>query len=381
MWKIVAEEGLVCKECYHPIPTDAECLSQAPQELPDGVRRRSFENFCLRCQKCSARSEETPCYVRRLGHMFARKSLVEEDVACAHCGVSILEGKRALVQAFYTWPSTPEAVAEDEAEPSANLGGVTPSVAAAARGSASGEWSSLSAETQRRLTNGGLGSYRGGPRTPTEAEQFYRTSVPRHVRDVGNSAVREYLDGKEASHITSVRNDPSLARDPSNIVWEDTASNRSRGARDMTAGEKHAARMGNVRDAAKIGGKEAIRRGVRGGLVAGAMELPVATVENYFHWRRARKPGAHAIRDTAKSTGTTAGMACLVSATAFLVPISLGPLAMPITVAGMAMWAGKAIHRIAGAARPDLPLLVYRVYICSERACRSGFAYAVIGAQ
>ena len=105
--------------------------------------------------------------------------------------------------------------------------------------------------------------------------------------------------------------------------------------------------------------------------------MPMAAAENFLHWKRARKSGKQAIKDTASKAGATAGVSGLVGITTFLLPISLGPLAMPVAILWGTVWAGNSIYRIANAAKIDIPLEEYQVFFCSERACRSEFAYAI----
>ncbi|MCY4205268.1 MAG: hypothetical protein OXE92_06035 [Bacteroidetes bacterium] len=62
------------------------------------------------------------------------------------------------------------------------------------------------------------------------AESFYDSSIPEVVRNFGKDAVVEFLDGKHASHITSVHNDPSMTMTDSNIVWEAAGENLAREA-------------------------------------------------------------------------------------------------------------------------------------------------------
>ena len=84
------------------------------------------------------------------------------------------------------------------------------------------------------------------------AEGFYESSVPQVVKNFGKDVVVEFLDGKHASHIKSVYNNPELAIENSNIVWEAAWKNLSRGSRDMTGVELAKANAANIIDAAGI---------------------------------------------------------------------------------------------------------------------------------
>ena len=373
MWKVTSEEALTCTECYHPIQAGEECLSQMPSDMPDKIHRRNYDNFCIRCTRCDAKEDKPPCYVRRLNHWYVHRTLLERPVSCGHCNVAIPKGKRAFVQKFYAWPDSTKETVSDDTE--ASTGGSVPGISFVAKESSVGKWHSLSNDMQNKLKNAGLGNGRGGARTAMEAEQFYESSIPYHVRNGGESAVKDFTRGRDASHIKSVHNSPGQAKDPRNTLWENAHKNRARGSHNMNKSEIGATKLENGLRGAKIGGKAALRRGIRGGVIAGAIELPITAAENFLHWRRDRKSGKQAIKDTASKTGATAGVSGLVGITTFLLPISLGPLAMPVAILGGTVWAGNSIYRVAKAAKLDIPLDEYRVFFCSERACRSEFAH------
>ena len=254
-------------------------------------------------------------------------------------------------------------------------------ISLAAKKPSVGDWRNLSPDVQSRLKNAGLGNGRGGARTAAEAERFYKSSIPSHVRNAGDPGVRDFTSGQDASHIKSVYNSPSQAKDSGNILWESAPKNRARGSRNMSKREVGAAKLQSGLRGAKIGGKAALRRGIRGGVIAGAIELPIAAAENFLHWKRDRKSGKQAIKDTASKTGVTAGVSGLVCLTTFLLPISLGPLAAPVAILGGTVWAGNSIYRVAKAAKLDIPLDEYRVFFCGERACRSEFAHTVTNSK
>ena len=49
MWNVIAEEDMDCTECRHKIRAGSKCLSQMPGDMPDGFRRRKYENYCIAC--------------------------------------------------------------------------------------------------------------------------------------------------------------------------------------------------------------------------------------------------------------------------------------------------------------------------------------------
>ena len=57
-------------------------------------------------------------------------------------------------------------------------------------------------------------------RTPYEAEQMFRRTVPAPVRNMGPRAVSDYVKDKHGSHIKSVSNAPGKAKSIDNFIWE-----------------------------------------------------------------------------------------------------------------------------------------------------------------
>ena len=170
-----------------------------------------------------------------------------------------------------------------------------------ARGIPSGSFFDLSSGLRQKFKGAGLSGERGGARTLYEAQEFYRESIPYPVRNLREGAVKDYLAGKEASHIDSVKNAPQLARDSDNLVWEDSRINRARGAEDMTGMDKMHAHGTNAFDASSIVFRDSLRAGVMAGFYASLLEAPVATIENYYHYKRSRKTGEEAVKDAAEA--------------------------------------------------------------------------------
>ena len=234
MWKVVTEENIQCTECFHTIKAGSVCLSQMPTKMPAKFNRRKFENFCVYCKECRQKNKRLPCYVRRLNHWYTSNKVVKEDVQCGRCGESIPR-KRALLHrrsmhglASQMTPRTgPDSFDPSIIAPTGQV--VTNSV----RRAQSGAWDRLSPDTHQKFKVAGLG--RGlKPRTPSEAKAFYESSIPPLIRIQGEKEVLRFINGKQASHKISVSNNPSMARIPSNLSWEDKAKNLARGKRNMT---------------------------------------------------------------------------------------------------------------------------------------------------
>ena len=387
MWIAIAEEDIRCTECYHTIPAGTDCLSQMPVPMPDGFRRRKYDNFCLECPECNENRRKSPCYVRYLGHWYARKEKTPGPANCVNCGDAIPKGTQTVAQKLYFWPERDD-VLEQKDGASYGGSGVDASVRAAGIGFAdaakragSGAWQNLSPKTQQMFKTRGLG--RGlGSRTPVMAQRFYETSVPQTVRAQGEAAVLKFLSGKHASHIKSISKMPGWAKRPSNTVWENSRANLKRGSRNMGASEVSAVQTANR--ASALG---AVAKGAaKGGGIAAAIEAPVAAIENLFHWKRGRKSRAEAAKDAAVSTagaaavgaGATVAVAGIAKGAA-LVGISptLGPAAPAVAAAGATLMVGTAAYRIYKAVKRDLPLDEYRVYFCKKTRCRKKYAQQV----
>ena len=378
MWQVVAGEGVKCNECRHKIPAEAWCISQMPPILPDAFLRDKFENFCVDCKDCEAAADSNgdlrSCYERSLDHWYTPKARTTYSENCAGCGDEIPEKTWTLVQKFYVWPDS-----VSEADASDRFGGISPGVVTGfAPGDPPAHWSNLSAKTRWRFRVGGLG--RGfSSRSPKMAQRVYEREVPRIIRNQGEPAVRAYLKGKHFSHRISVRNAPASAKAPSNIVLETASANLARGSRNMSSAALAAARKGQRFSAMKVAGKSVARSSAKAGAFAAATEAAVSIPENFLHFRRGRKTGGQAVRDTTKSAAGAAAIGVATAGAAKVaamagIGLSLGTLGTPVVIAGGLVFAGTAIMRVHKAAKYDLPLDEVRIFICKEESCRRAFA-------
>ncbi len=386
MWHVIAEERILCSECLHEIPPGSRCLSQLPVEMPDGFRRGKYENYCINCPKCEKKGREQSCYVRRLSHWYIHKETTEQDVPCGHCSRIVAEGTRTVTQKVYSW-------LDDEAESASDGIGSQPggpAVAAATVGTAAakspaGGWDGLSVAMRGKFRSIGLGGSRG-VRTQAMAQRVYENEIPTIIRNMGEDTVKEYLKGKQGSHIKSVVVAPGRSKWPSNMVFEDASKNLSRGSRNMTAGEVAAAKSSGRIAASRVVANATLKSAAKGGVIAAAIEAPVAALESYLDWKRDRKTGKEAVVDATKSTATAAGLGAAVTAGATVaatagVGLSLGPLAVPFAVGGGVLLVGTTVYRVARAASRDLPLTEFRVFFCKNRECQTGFAQTVATTQ
>ncbi len=106
MWPMIAEPGLCCAECKHAIQPGRLCLSELPEETPDGVSRCDFDNYCIGCPQCWAQGKYA-CYVR---HLDSGANTGNPPVACpapAADGASE-PGKRPVLKSTMTGQAKPQ---------------------------------------------------------------------------------------------------------------------------------------------------------------------------------------------------------------------------------------------------------------------------------
>ena len=377
MWQMIAGSDLRCAECRHTIQPGRLCLSELPEETPAGVSRADFRNYCIGCPECWGQGKHA-CYVR---HLDSGKNTgkTPRSLPCARCGRRIGAKGNACVDIYYEWPGE----AEDSPGNGLTKAGVA-SLATAAqfgtvvRGIPDGSFANLTDSLQRKFMDAGLRPEHG-VRTTAEAQAFYQESVPLFVRNYGEDAVRQFLQGKDASHVHSVHGSPHLASDVGNILWENSGVNRARGALDMTGWEQFTARSGNFFDASQIVMRECANAAAVSALIAALLEAPISGIENYIHYRKGRKTGEEAIKDAAKSIAIYAGSAAIVGVgVTIAIGLGAGPIIAtfaPILVpVGFALYTCNALKRILNALADGLPLHQVGTYFCSPR-CHTRFAY------
>lgn len=138
-------------------------------------------------------------------------------------------------------------------------------------------WEVLSATSRAKFANAGM---RESARTAAQAQEFLNASIPEVVKNLGEEAVKEFLAGKHASHIQSVKNSPALTQETINILWENGTTNLARGAQDMNYVEQIVAHSHNTFDAVSIVAKNAAFNAARGASFASLLEAPVSIAEN-----------------------------------------------------------------------------------------------------
>ena len=241
---------------------------------------------------------------------------------------------------------------------------------------------------RHKFYSAGLGNGRG-IRTYSEAQEFYMNSVPRSVRSMGPRGIRDYLRGKDASHIESVANSPGKAKIPGNVVWENHGRNVRRGAANINFKDKMFARSLNGMNAIKGVGKTALGNAGRASMMAALVEIPVSAAEGAIRVMKGKKSREEASKDAALNTAK-AGVAAGVTAAGFTVIAAFGassaigvltPMLVPL---GIGMYGIDAYRRIREAAKDDEPLQRMALYFhascpeCGDGAsCFESFAAEV----
>lgn len=173
-------------------------------------------------------------------------------------------------------------------------------------------YADLSIQLQRKFASAGL---RGGPkhwRTPEGASGFYDASIPDAVKLLGEDGIREFLDGKNASHIKSVANWRELAETDSNILWEDSLANYARGSADMSPFEQLNVRLDNGFDSFRLAAVKIVPRAVFYAIV---IEASVSIVENGIYVYRGKKDVKAALQDTSLNVAKSAVVGALAGGT------------------------------------------------------------------
>lgn len=158
------------------------------------------------------------------------------------------------MQKYYAWPASEEEQETDSDQMRENLEGTAPGVITGLTpGRAPANWHSLSSTTKWRFRTGGLG--RGlGNRSPKMAQRLYENEMPKPIRNLGEPAVTDYINGRHThfSHRISASNAPAKAKATGNIVLENKAANLSRGSKNMSSAGLAVAERGQRFSAIKV---------------------------------------------------------------------------------------------------------------------------------
>ena len=172
--------------------------------------------------------------------------------------------------------------------------------------------------------------------------------IPTGVKSTKKNIIK-FIDNHDVSHRISIKNDPTKAGDINNVIFEAASKNRARGSKNMTRSEFKRARLNNKVTSIKCGFKTAAGSAAKGALFGALLEVPVTVTENTFHVKNNRKSFGEASKDAAKDIGISAGFAGATAAVftgLSLFGVTLGPVVIPLTVLGGAVYTWSATDRI-----------------------------------
>ena len=373
MWYVTAGQQLTCDVCDHLISDGEYCISDIPEELPKSAERDEYRHFHLDCQECErAEAESASCYQLFASMLVTDKA--RKESTCLLCGHAILEGEYQHEDYFFVRDGGSGLAAQQgpAALISALVNGKNVNPTA---------FSQLSHQLTIKFSRAGLGSG-GGYRKLPETLEFYRTSIPGAIRNLGEPGV--FTRGKDGSHKISKLNAPHLADDPKNIMWESSKANLKRGSRNMTRLEIARANGMNAAHTAKIVGAAAAARAAKGAVWAALIELPVSLLENGIYVYRGEKTKQRALKDTGTDVAK-AGIAGGIFAGGITIAVALGagsalaaagPVLIPVGVGLFALSSGSRIRRAwkDGLTRVDLNFHATRTNGDSEINCYQAFA-------
>lgn len=342
MWQIAtAKEPIVCEHCDHPVLKGHGCLTEVPELILENTPPKEYRHFHIRCQECQT---DRSCYELFAAAKTPVAALIDTD--CTHCGHTVHAGQALLWDYYFALDEEREDNHTQEAGP-----GFTGFL----RRTKPSSFNDLSANIKNKFVNAGLGRGRG-VRTPPEAAEFFRSSVPSAVRNLGEGAVSEFTNGKHASHIESFMNAPSKVKSIGNSIWEAAKNNRNRGSRNMTGAEQLGAHVKNGACTARIVAKSAAMNAGRAAGFAVILEAPVSVIENSIHVVKGNKSREQAAKDTAKNVGKAGIVGGVVGAgitvaTAFGAAPILATAAPVVVPVGIGIFAFSAAQRIKHAAQ------------------------------
>ena len=175
--------------------------------------------------------------------------------------------------------------------------------------------------------------------------------MPRGVRAAGEDAMIKFSRSRHVSHIQSVSNNPALAADSRNLIWEKSKWNLARGARNISTVELLRANAHNSGAALRVAGPGILAHTAQGCVIGAVMELPAAAAEQRRHVLDGEKSTEEAALDAAKSVAATGLAGCVLTAAATGAAsagvLSLSaPILIPIVAVGGSVYVLTTSKRI-----------------------------------
>ena len=336
-----------CDYCEHQINAEEICLTEVPELFSITVSPVEYRHFHISCRQCRPSHS---CY-----ELYAREAKLENvaecktALPCGYCEQTIEIGQN-LVWDYYSAGGKGNGVLDAGDAKASFIGSLR-------KGEFTHKFNDLGTDLKTKFARAGLGGKRG-VRNYSQAEAFFDTSVPGSVRNLGEKATREFLKGKVASQIRSVKNAPDSAKNPSNIIWESAKNNMRRGSDNMSKMDRLMAKGRNGVRATRISSRIMASSAGKAAGIAAVVEGAVSVSENTIHFAKGKKTGKKAIMDTGKNIakagalGGTFGIASTAAVAAGAGSV-LAP-AMPfIAAAGIGFTGVSAFSRIKRAMRDE----------------------------
>ena len=175
--------------------------------------------------------------------------------------------------------------------------------------------------------------------------------MPLGVRAAGEDAMIKFSRSRHVSHIQSVSNNPALAADSRNLIWEKSKWNLARGARNISTVELLRANAHNSGAALRVAGPGILAHTAQGCVIGAVMELPATAAEQRRHVLDGEKSTEEAALDAAKSVAATGLAGCVLTAAATGAAsagvLSLSaPILIPIVAVGGSVYVLTTSKRI-----------------------------------
>ena len=373
MYFQASDEESVCALCDHPIFAGSLCISlaQINEQDVETAEPTAIAVLHIECENCESGES---CFVSYASQQSPIEA--EDEGVCAYCQHDFQVGQPTLMETILAVNEESQASGEPlevgalglakkagigaRAErrirewgsrgKAIKLGnGLT--AAASFRPGELWQFKNLSADLMGKLKSAGLGNGRG-VRNYAETRQFYADSVHSFIRYFGNvEGLRKFLEGKVGSHIRSVAEHPKQVKARRNVLWELEKANALRGSRSASRLEVIGIKARNAADATRIVGRQMAGRAMRGAALAALFEAPISATENAILYKRGRKSGGDAAKSVAKDTAMAGAFGGAVGAGMILVVavgggVVLAPIAMPIAVVGVSIYAVSSVFRI-----------------------------------
>jgi len=161
--------------------------------------------------------------------------------------------------------------------------------------------------------------------------------------------ILNFLNNHHVSHRISIKNDPTRAGNPNNVIFENPQINLARGPENMTPTDFRNAQLQNRNIGIVSSGKAILGSVSRGALLAAVLELPITCIENALHIRNNLKSVKEGVIDAGIDVGKIAlvgGAVAGVLTGLSLLGVTMETVAIPLIIVGGILYVWSATDRI-----------------------------------